>query len=142
MEIGRCELGSTPRGVIAGENGLLKLVFRRADGALVGVHVIGALASELACPGQALIHGGATIEDVIRMGYNTPTYTYGYKLAGIDALRRLEPRCYGPCGSPPAQTGRDRHRVRPDLRAGDPTTRSRSFPERRRGADSNRRPTA
>ena len=90
-EIGRCELGSTPRGVIAGENGLLKLVFRRADGALVGVHVIGALASELVGTGQALIHGGATIEDVIRMGYNTPTYTYGYKLAGIDALRRLEP---------------------------------------------------
>jgi NAD(P) transhydrogenase len=90
-EIGRCELGSTPRGVIAGEDGLLKLVFRRADGALVGVHVIGPLASELVGPGQAMIHGGATIEDVVRMVYNTPTYTYGYKLAGIDALLRLEP---------------------------------------------------
>ena len=86
-EIGRCELGSTPRGVIAGDEGLLKLVFRRADGALVGVHVIGTLASELVGPGQAMIHGGATIEDVVRMVYNTPTYTYGYKLAAIDALR-------------------------------------------------------
>ena len=66
-EIGHCELGSTPRGVIAGEDGLLKLVFRRADGALVGVHAIGSLASELVGAGQALIHGGATIEDVIRM---------------------------------------------------------------------------
>ena len=91
-EIGRCELGSTPRGVIAGEEGLLKLVFRRADGALVGVHVIGPLASELVGPGQAMIHGGATIEDVVRMGYNTPTYTYGYKLAGIDALRAARTR--------------------------------------------------
>ena len=66
-EIGHCELGSTPRGVIAGENGLLKLVFRRADGALVGAHVIGALASELVGPGQALIHGGATVSIQARL---------------------------------------------------------------------------
>jgi len=89
--IGRCELGSTPRGIIAGEAGLLKLVFRRADAALVGVHVIGSLAAELIGVGKAMIHGGATVEDVIRTVYSTPTYTYGYKLAGIDALPRLEP---------------------------------------------------
>jgi NAD(P) transhydrogenase len=89
--VGRCELGSTPRGIIAGQEGLLKLVFRRADGALLGVHVIGSHASELVGVGQAMIHGGATIEDVVRMVYSTPTYTYGYKLAGIDAGRRLDP---------------------------------------------------
>jgi NAD(P) transhydrogenase len=91
IAIGRCELGSTPRGAIAGEEGLLKLLFRRADGALVGVHVIGALASEILGLGQAMIHRGATVEDVVRMVYNTPTFSYGYKLAGIDALRGLEP---------------------------------------------------
>jgi NAD(P) transhydrogenase len=89
--IGRCELGSTPRGIIAGEAGLLKLVFRRTDGALVGVHVIGPLASELVGIGQAMIHGGATVEDVVRMVYSTPTYSYGYKLAAIAAMRQLEP---------------------------------------------------
>ena len=66
-------------------------MFRRADGALVGAHVIGSLASELVGVAQAMIHGGATAEDVVRMVYSTPTYTYGYKLAGIDALQRLEP---------------------------------------------------
>ncbi len=90
-EIGRCELGSTPRGLIAGEDGLLKLVFRRDDGVLLGVHVIGQIASELTGTGQAMIHGTATIEDVLRMSYNTPTYTYGYKLAGLDAVRRFDP---------------------------------------------------
>ena len=90
-EIGRCELGSTPRGLIAGEEGLLKLVFRSKDGALLGVHVINQIASELAGTGQAMIHGAATIEDVLRMAYNTPTYTYGYKLAGLDAMLRFHP---------------------------------------------------
>ncbi len=41
--------------------------------------------------GQAMIHNEATVEDVIRMAYNTPTYTYGYKLAATDALPRLHP---------------------------------------------------
>lgn len=90
-EIGRCELGSTPRGLIAGEEGLLKLVFRREDGALLGVHVISQIASELVGTGQAMIHGTATIEDVLRMAYSTPTYTYGYKLAGLDAMLRFDP---------------------------------------------------
>ena len=38
-----------------------------------------------------MIHNQATVEDVIRMAYNTPTYTYGYKLAASDVLARLHP---------------------------------------------------
>ncbi len=90
-EIGRCELGTTPRGVIAGQDGLLKLIFHGGTGVLLGVHAIGEIASEIAGTGQAMIHNEATVEDVIRMAYNTPTYTYGYKLAAGDALRRLRP---------------------------------------------------
>jgi 2-polyprenyl-6-methoxyphenol hydroxylase-like FAD-dependent oxidoreductase len=48
-------------------------------------------ASEIAGTGQAMIHNDATTEDVVRMAYNTPTYTYGYKLAAIDTLARLHP---------------------------------------------------
>jgi NAD(P) transhydrogenase len=88
---GRCELGTTPRGVIAGQEGLLKLLFHDGTGVLLGVHAICEIASEIAGTGQALIHNEATIEDVIRMAYNTPTYTYGYKLAAADALARLRP---------------------------------------------------
>jgi NAD(P) transhydrogenase len=90
-QCGRCELGSIPRGVIAGQQGLLKLVFHAGTGALLGVHAICEIASEITGTGQAMIHNAATVEDVIRVVYNTPTYTYGYKLAAIDTLARLNP---------------------------------------------------
>jgi NAD(P) transhydrogenase len=90
-EVGRCELGTTPRGVIAGQDGLLKLVFHGGSGVLLGVHAICEIASEIAGTGQAMIHNEASIEDVVRMAYNTPTYTYGYKLAAGDALTRMNP---------------------------------------------------
>ena len=90
-ETGRCELGTTPRGLIAGQEGLLKLIFHGGTGVLLGVHAICEIASEIAGTGQAMIHSEATVEDVIRMAYNTPTYTYGYKLAATDALARLHP---------------------------------------------------
>ncbi|MGB6455978.1 MAG: FAD-dependent oxidoreductase [Streptosporangiaceae bacterium] len=90
-EVGRCELGTTPRGLIAGQEGLLKLIFHGGSGVLLGVHAICEIASEIAGTGQAMIHNEATIEDVVRMAYNTPTYTYGYKLAAGDALTRMNP---------------------------------------------------
>ena len=90
-ESGRCELGTTPRGLIADQEGLLKLVFHGRTGVLLGVHVICEIASEISGTGQAMIRNGATIEDVIRMAYNTPTYTYGYKLAASDVLAGLHP---------------------------------------------------
>jgi NAD(P) transhydrogenase len=99
-ETGRCELGTTPRGLIAGQEGLLKLVFHGGTGVLLGVHVICEIASEIAGTGQAMMHAEATIEDVIRMAYNTPTYTYGYKLAASDVLARLDPAVLRTMGLP------------------------------------------
>jgi NAD(P) transhydrogenase len=90
-ESGRCGLGITPRGLIAGQEGLLKLVFHGRTGVLLGVHAICEIASEISGTGQAMIRNGAAIEDVIRTAYNTPTYTYGYKLAGSDVLAWLHP---------------------------------------------------
>ena len=58
---------------------------------LLGVHVICETAAEIAGTGQAMLHNEATVEDVVRMAYNTPTYTYGYKLAAGDTLTRLDP---------------------------------------------------
>ena len=90
-QAGRCELGATPRGLIAGQEGLLKLVFHAGTGVLLGVHAIGEIASEITGTGQAMIHNQATVEDVIRTADNTPTYTYGYKLAASDVLAQLHP---------------------------------------------------
>jgi hypothetical protein len=58
---------------------------------LLGVHAICEIASEITGIGQAMIHNEASIEDVVRMAYHTPTYAYGYKLAAADTLARLRP---------------------------------------------------
>ena len=79
----------TPRGAIAGRGGLLKLIFLTADRKLVGVHCIGDLASEIVGIGQMVIRCGGTIDTIANMSMNTPTYSYAYKYAAFDGMRRL-----------------------------------------------------
>jgi NAD(P) transhydrogenase len=88
-EVGRADLGLTPRGAIAGRGGLLKLVFLKADRKLIGVHCIGDIASEIVGIGQMLIRCGGTVNTLANMSLNTPTYSYAYKYAAFDGLRRL-----------------------------------------------------
>ncbi len=89
-EVGRCSFASLPRGIISGHGeGLLKLVFRRNDRRLLGVHIFGDIASELIGLGQAIVHGAGTIDVFNRLSFATPTYTMAYKLATYDGLIRL-----------------------------------------------------
>jgi len=88
-EVGRADLSLTPRGAIAGRGGLLKLIFLKADRKLVGVHCIGDIASEIVGIGQIVIRCGGTINTIANMSINTPTYSYAYKYAAFDGLRRL-----------------------------------------------------
>jgi NAD(P) transhydrogenase len=88
-EIGRADLGLTPRGAIAGRGGLLKLIFLKADRKLIGVHCIGDIASEIVGIGQMVIRCGGTMNTIANMSLNTPTYSYAYKYAAFDGLRRL-----------------------------------------------------
>jgi NAD(P) transhydrogenase len=87
-EVGRADLGLTPRGAIAGRGGLLKLIFLRADRKVVGVHCIGDLASEIVGIGQMVIRCGGTMSTIANMSMNTPTYSYAYKYAAFDGLRK------------------------------------------------------
>src|SRR5262249_16207162 len=87
--VGRCDLAATPRGAISGHGGLLKLLFRRDDRRLLGVHIIGDVASELVGIGQAAISSGQAIDIFATLTLNTPTYTYAYKYATFDGLLRL-----------------------------------------------------
>ena len=87
-EVGRADLGCTPRGAIAGRGGLLKLIFLKSDRRLVGVHCIGDIASEIVGIGQMVIRCGGTISMIANMSMNTPTYSYAYKYAAFDGLRR------------------------------------------------------
>ena len=88
-EVGRSDLALTPRGAIAGRGGLLKLIFLKADRKLVGVHCIGDIASEIVGIGQMVIRCGGTMNTIANMSLNTPTYSYAYKYAAFDGLRRL-----------------------------------------------------
>ena len=88
-EVGRADLALTPRGAIAGRGGLLKLIFLRADRKLIGVHCIGDIASEIVGLGQMVIRCGGTLNTIASMSLNTPTYSYAYKYAAFDGLRRL-----------------------------------------------------
>ncbi len=88
-EVGRADLALTPRGAIAGRGGLLKLLFMKADRKLVGVHCIGDIASEIVGIGQMVMRCGGTMNTIANMSLNTPTYSYAYKYAAFDGLRRL-----------------------------------------------------
>jgi NAD(P) transhydrogenase len=88
-EVGRADLALTPRGAIAGRGGLLKLIFLKADRKLIGVHCIGDIASEIVGIGQMVIRCGGTVNTIASMSLNTPTYSYAYKYAAFDGLRRL-----------------------------------------------------
>lgn len=88
-EVGRADLALTPRGAIAGRGGLLKLIFLKADRKLIGVHCIGDIASEIVGIGQMSIRCGGTLNTIANMSLNTPTYSYAYKYAAFDGLRRL-----------------------------------------------------
>lgn len=89
-EIGRCNFGAIPRGIISGDSdGILKLIFRRHDRRLLGVHILGDIASELIALGQSTIHNSDTIDVFNDLTFATPAYTMAYKYAAFDGFKRL-----------------------------------------------------
>lgn len=89
--VGRGWFTTNARGNISGATeGMVKLVFRREDRALVGAHVLGEIASELIHIGQAALHHGDTIAYFLDTTFNVPTYAEAYKYAAYDALHDLE----------------------------------------------------
>jgi NAD(P) transhydrogenase len=85
--VGKAGYGNNARGMIIGDNeGFLKLLFRRDDMTLLGVHIIGEIASELVHVGLTALLMGATSELFIRTCYNYPTLGELYKYATYDAM--------------------------------------------------------
>jgi NAD(P) transhydrogenase len=92
-EIGRGWFSRNARATIAGfTEGLVKLVFRREDKVLLGVHILGEGASELIHTGQAVIHAGGTIDRFIHTTFCAPTRSEAYKYAAYDGLQHLSGR--------------------------------------------------
>jgi NAD(P) transhydrogenase len=92
-EVGRGWFAGNTRANIAGAtDGLVKLVFRREDRKLLGVHVLGDHAAELVHQGQAVLNYSGTIDYFIHSTFNVPTESEAYKYAAYDALQRLQGR--------------------------------------------------
>jgi NAD(P) transhydrogenase len=86
--VGRGFYTGNSRGQIIGDmSGLVKLVFSRDDLKLLGVHILGEMASELVHVGQSCLHFGGTIDDFIQSVFNYPTLGEAYKYAAYDGLQ-------------------------------------------------------
>jgi NAD(P) transhydrogenase len=85
--VGRATYAGNARGTIIGDrDGLLKLLFARDTMKLLGVQMIGDLATELIHVGLTALLMDATAELFVRACYNYPTLTEMYKYAAYDAL--------------------------------------------------------
>lgn len=84
---GRASYGKNARGDIIGDrDGFLKLLFRRDDMALLGVHLIGEGATELVHVGLIAMLAGGTSDTFIGACFNYPTLGELYKYATYDAM--------------------------------------------------------
>jgi NAD(P) transhydrogenase len=81
------------RAAISGiTEGLLKLVVRRDDRRVIGVHIVGDAATELVHQGQAVMHFGGTVDYFIHATFDVPTLSDAYKYAAYDCLQQLASR--------------------------------------------------
>jgi NAD(P) transhydrogenase len=89
---GRASYGACARGRIIGDsNGFLKLLFRRADMKLLGVHVIGEQATELVHVGLIALLAEASVAVFDEVCFNIPTLSELYKVAALNALSTMHP---------------------------------------------------
>ena len=88
--MGRAYYKKSARGQIIGDtDGLLKLLFAPMDKKLLGVHIIGEIASELIHLGAEIMATGGSIDAFINAVYNYPTLSDSYKYAAYDGLGEL-----------------------------------------------------
>jgi NAD(P) transhydrogenase len=96
-EVGLARYREIARGNILGDDtGMLKLLFHRETRRLLGVHIIGAEATELVHIGQAVLAFDGTLEYFVNTVFNYPTLAECYKVAALD--------CYNKIGPPPGET--------------------------------------
>ncbi|HEX3049346.1 MAG TPA: Si-specific NAD(P)(+) transhydrogenase [Aggregatilineaceae bacterium] len=88
--VGRAASENNPRGQIMGDKGMLKLIFAPKDKKLLGVHLIGELASELVHIGAQVLAENGTLHAFIQAVYNYPTLSDMYKYAAYDGLGNWE----------------------------------------------------
>jgi NAD(P) transhydrogenase len=85
--VGRARYRDMARGKILGaQDGFLKLVFDRQEHTVLGVHIIGNLATEVVHYGMTLVQNRVKLDDMISVVFNYPTLHDLYKYAAYDGL--------------------------------------------------------
>ncbi len=83
----RANYVDSARGRILGVNvGILKLVYRKDDSRIIGVHIFGRSSTELIHYGMAVVAQELTLLDVANAIFNCPTLHELYKTAALDGL--------------------------------------------------------
>jgi NAD(P) transhydrogenase len=89
--VGRARYDDNPRGKIIGDSvGFLKLLVRRGDLKLLGVHVLGEQATELVHVGLIAMLCNATVRLFDEACFNLPSLGQLYKSAALDAMRQAK----------------------------------------------------
>ena len=89
ISVGYAYFKEIARGHIArSQEGMLKLVVDRG-GRLLGVHIVGAFATELVHIGQMGLLHNVTIDTYIENIFNFPTYAESYRVAALDAAAAI-----------------------------------------------------
>jgi len=88
--VGRARYSNSARGKMIGDDlGRMKLIFRKPDLKLIGIHIIGEQATELVHLGLAAMKMKADIRLFLESCYNYPTLSEMYRYAAYDALDQL-----------------------------------------------------
>jgi NAD(P) transhydrogenase len=90
--VGRANYRENARGRIIGDqDGFLKLLFRRDDLKLIGVHIMGELATEVVHIGLMAMMCHASADLFVDACFNLPTLGLLYKTATLNALQNVPP---------------------------------------------------
>jgi NAD(P) transhydrogenase len=89
-ETGIARYREIARGQLLGdENGMLKVLFHRSTGQVLGVHIIGEYATELVHIGQAVMALKGGLDYLRDAVFNYPTLAECYKVAALDGYNKL-----------------------------------------------------
>jgi len=88
-EEGIASYGDCLRGRVFAPKGLLKLVFDKSNGKIIGVHIIGTDACELIHYGMELINAERTIFDCMNTMFTAVTFHEMFKMAALDGNAKL-----------------------------------------------------
>ncbi|MCH9641037.1 MAG: Si-specific NAD(P)(+) transhydrogenase [Actinomycetia bacterium] len=89
-EVGVSRYRELARGQIAGDSyGMLKLLVSTEDLRILGVHIFGTNATEMVHIGQAVMGCDGTVEYLVDVVFNYPTFSEAYKVAALEVMNKL-----------------------------------------------------